>query len=194
MGLDLDVELSLEERLEDSVIVSVFLSPTDGATPLDGVALRLRDRHGEGLGPRVLLPISGTLGRVMRTTVALETEDGEDIPTGASVQVVAWHGHEQREALMPTDPMTALEVHVRGTTAWVLHDGDRMLEPLLPEERAVWAEEYPWIDEPRVPPVAKAELGVVDHEPDTDEEVDAFAEEMGLDEESAEWLKDLMSE
>lgn len=194
MGLDLDVELSLEEHLDDSIIVSVFLSPTGGATAVDGVALRLRDRHGEGLGPRVLLPISGTLARVMRTTVALETENGEPVPDGASVQVVAWHGHEQREAVMPTDPMTALEVHVRGTTAWVLHDGDRLLEPLLPEERAVWAEHYPWIDEARLPPRAAAELGVVDHEPTQEDEVDAFAEEMGLDAESAEWLKDLLDE
>jgi hypothetical protein len=142
----------------------------------------------------VLLPIAGTLARVMRTTVALEPEDGAPVPLGASVQVVAWHGHEQREATMPTDPMTAFEVHVRGTTQWVLHDDERTLEALWPEERERLAETYPWIDEPRLRPVAKAQLEVVDHEPTREEAVDAFAEEMGLDDESAEWLKDLLDE
>ncbi len=193
MALELDVELSLEERLDDSVIVSVFLSPTSGPTAVEGVALRLLDRDGNGLGPRVLLPIAGTLAQVMRTTVALEPEDGE-LPSGASVEVVAWHEQEQREASIPTDPMTAFEVHVRGTTCWVLSDGGRDLEPLLPEERARLAQDYPWIDEPRLRPTPVAELQVVDHEPSHDEAVDAFAEEMGLDEASAEWLRDLLDE
>jgi len=194
MALELDVELSLEERLDDSVIVSVYLCPRDGATRVDGVALRLRDKNGRGLGPRVLLPIAGTLSQTMRTTVALECENGEDVPLGACVQVVAWYEQEQREASIPTDRMTAFEVHVRGTTPWALEEGERMLEALLPEERAVFAQGIPWIDEPRMPPPSAAQLGVVDHEPTEEEEVDAFVDEMGIDAESAEWLKDLLDE
>ena len=151
MGLDIEVKVSLEEHREHSVIVSVLLSPKEGPTAVDGVALRLRDVRGEGLGPRVLLPIAGTLAQAMRTTVALAPEADDGVPPGANVQVVAWRGEEQCEAVLPTDPMTALEMHARGTSIWPVTEPTQLLEPLSAADRARWVALYPWLDEPRLP-------------------------------------------
>jgi len=196
--LGLDVELRLEERGVDRVIVSVLLAPPDQQTTrVDGVALQLHHPDGERLGARMLLPIAGEVASPMLSTVELRALDGE-IPQGSRVTGTAWRGTEQVEVAIPTDPGTAFEAHVRGLERIGLQPlasrPRAYLEVLLPDERAVVSALFPWVDEPMVPKPAVGELEVVDHEPDNDELVDEFADEIGLDPESAEWLKDLLDE
>lgn len=192
MALSLDFELRLEDRCGDRVVVSVLLAPTGGPVRIDGVALQLHTRTGETLGVRMLLPISGELHQPMLSTLELRADE---VPLGSRVVGTAWYGSEQREAVVPTDPSTGLEVHLRARTRVLSDEGDRVLERPTPAERARLARDYPWIDEPRVP-VAVAELQVVENEEPVDDEqaLDDLVDELGLDEESSDWLKELLAE
>ena len=194
MALSLDFELRLEDRKPDRVLVSVLLAP-HSSLRIDGVSLQIISREGEPVSARMVLPIAGELSQPMLSTMELRAIAAE-IPQGSRVVGTAWAGHEQRDAALPTDPSTEFERHVRArcrVVPDVLEDDVRLIERLTPEERATVARAYPWVDEPRLP-VAVGELEVVDHE-QTDEEVfDHFCDELGLDGDSAEWLKDLLSE
>lgn len=189
MALKLSFELRLEERCGDRVVVSVLLAPSDGKAVLDGVALQLFGRDGEPIGVRMLLPIAGELHHPMLSTLELKVEG--EIPAGARVVGTAWRGAEQREATLPTDPFTELEVHLRARRRLGPVEGDLELERLTPEERARLARDFPWVDEPRLPKAA-GELTVVEHE--GEDLMDELVENLGLDEENAEWLKALLDE
>jgi hypothetical protein len=120
----------------------------------------------------------------------------DTIPLGSKVVGTAWHGAEQREAILPTDPFTELEVHMRARRRIVPPERDSVeLEHLIPEERAIVAKDFPWVDEPRLP-VAVAELTVVDNDEPVDdaEYFDELVENLGLDAESSEWLRELLDE
>jgi hypothetical protein len=188
MALALTFEIRLEERCSDRVVVSVLLAPTEGSATLDGVALQLVNRRGDALGSRVLLPIAGTLHQAMLSTVELRAPD--DVPLGARVVGTAWLGTEQREAAIPTEPFTEFEVHVRARKRLGPLAGPLELEALLPEERAIVARYYPWIDEPRISE-AVGELTVVESE---DEDPIEGVDNLGLDDDNAEWLEELLTE
>jgi hypothetical protein len=187
--LGLDVELRLEARHPDRVVVSVWMCPTEQAVDVDGVALQLLTDDDEPLGARMLLPIAGRVEQQMRSTVELRSVP-EMIPVGCRVLGSAWRGCEQVEVTIPCDPGTAFEAHVRGQTVVSSQARGRYLEPLLTEEREAIARCYPWVDEPRIPRTPAGVLEVVDHEPEVDEMVD----DLGLDEASAEWLKELLDD
>lgn len=190
MALVLRFELRLEERCSDRVVVSVLLAPASAAPRIDGVALQLFTRTGDPLGVRMLLPISGELHQAMLSTVELKVQGG--IPTGTRVVCTAWCGTEQREASIPTDPFTELEVHMRARRRLGPLAGCDALEPLTSHERALIAKDFPWVEEPRVP-VAAAELSVVESEDSTDS-VDHLVDDLGLDRDDADWLKDLLKD
>jgi len=78
-----------------------------------------------------------------------------------------------------------------GATVPIYYESRLARIELPPEERAILARDYPWIDEPRVP-VALAELTVVDNE--DSQTFDDLVDDLGLDAESADWLKDLLEE
>ena len=188
MSLELAFELRMEERGKDRVVASVLLAPQGSSVRIDGVALQLFTREGEALGSRMLLPISGSLSHPMLSTVELKAED---IPSGSRVVGTAWCGTDQIDTQLPTDPFTELEMHMRARRRITTDSAELDLDRLEPEERATIARDFPWIDEPRLP-VATAELTVVENEPD--EPLDTFVDTLGLDEESSEWLKDLLEE
>ena len=190
MALVLTFELRLEERCTDRVVVSVLLSPAGGTPRIDGVALQMITRTGEPIGIRMLLPISGELHQPMLSTVELKAADG--IPAGTRVVGTAWQGADQREAIIPTDPFTELEVHIRARRRLGSLPGSQELEPLTTAERAVIAKDFPWVEEPRLPAVAD-ELAILESE-DTGHAIDDLVENLGLDEDSAEWLKELLEE
>lgn len=190
--LALNFELRLEERSEARALVSVLLAPSEASTLIEGVALQLVAPGGEPLSPRVLLPIAGELQHPMLSTLELIAHT-ELIPQGSRIVGTAWAGTEQIEAAIPTDPFTELEVHMRARRRIDPDEDDRRLLRLSAEERAVIALDFPWIDEPRVP-VGIGELGVVEGEPSAEEALDEFLDEMGIDEDSAEWLKELLEE
>jgi hypothetical protein len=193
MSLALALELRVEERREDRVVVSVLLAPATGPARLDGVALQLHTRTGEPLGAQVLLPIAGALHQPMVSTVELRA--GVPIPLGCRVVGTAWHGQDQREAMIPTDPFTELEVHMRARRRILPSEDSEVLERLLDEDRVRIARDFPWVDEPRIPREPAAELTVVDHQDPEDESyIDDIVDDLGLDGESSAWLKDLLQE
>lgn len=186
MALPLKFELRLEDRGGERVLVSALLAPDGASVRLDGVALQIHTRTGEPLGVRLLLPISGELRQPMLSTVELRCDE---VPLGAKVVGTAWLGGEQREAVIPTDPFTELEVHMRGRRRIVAFAETDEIDLLERHERDRMARDFPWIDEPRIPR-AVAELEVVEGA----DEVDQIVDELGLDEESAEWLQELLRE
>lgn len=189
MSLELAFELRLEERGKDRVVVSVLLAPQTAALRIDGVALQLFTRVGEAIGSRMLLPISGELAHPMLSTVELKAMD---IPAGSRVMGTAWCGTEQTDASLPTDPFTELEMHMRARRRITSDDEDIDIERVEAAERRKIARDFPWIDEPRLP-TATAELTVVENE-SADELLDDLVDNLGLDEESSEWLKELLEE
>jgi hypothetical protein len=194
MALSLDFALRLEDRSPDRVLVSVLLAPRS-SVQIDGVALQLFSRANEAISARVVMPIAGELTQPMLSTIELRAFPDE-IPLGSRVVGTAWAGPEQREATVPTDTATEFERHVRARCRVSCEepaDDDRLLERLSADERSQVARLYPWVDEPRVPK-AIGELEVVEHEEDEDEAFDDLVEDLGIDEESAEWLKDLLAE
>lgn len=191
MALNLDFELSLEERSNEQVVVSVALAPITEPVVVEGVALQWKTGSGEPISARLLLPIAGTVSQPMVSSVVLHAF--RPIEPGCRVVATAWSGTAQLESSIPTDPFTELEVHVRARKLVGAGLGDADLEPLPHVERQRLAVRFPWIDEPRIPKVA-GELGVVDSTPSTDELVNEVAEDFELDEESAAWLKELLDE
>lgn len=191
MPVDLHFELRLEERLPDRVFVSVVLAPLGAQpAPLDGVSLQMVDRAGEALGARMVLPLSGCLHQPLVTTVEVRARGA--VPTGARVGGVVWVGSEQREASCPCDPGTQLEVHLRGRRTIGLPVDDDGLRSLDSGERAVLARYMPWVNEPMVP---RAPPQVLEPpEPEPEEVVDEVAEQFGLDEEDAAFLRELLEE
>ncbi len=190
--LALDFELRLEERNPARVLVSVLLAPRGEEARIEGVALQLQAPDREALSSRVLLPISGTLRHPMRSTLEL-VANTEVIPQGSRVIGTAWAGTSQLEATIPTDPFTELEVHMRARRRIDPDEDGRELVLPTDRERALVARDFPWIDEPRIF-VSAGELGVVEHEQDPDEVFEDLVEDLGIDEASAEWLKELLEE
>jgi hypothetical protein len=192
MPLPLSFELRLEERCANRVVVSVLLAPDGGpAVRIEGIALHLQSRTGEPLGVQMVLPIAGDLRHPMLSTVELKL-DG-DIPQGSRVVGTAWQGVEQREASVPTDPFTELEAHMWARRRISLPGEGLDLEPVLPEERELLATDFPWINAPLLPPDTPL-LTVVDSEDPADSTIDEVVDELGIDAESASWLKDLLKE
>lgn len=191
MSLALKFELRIEERAADRITVSVLLAPEAGPVVIEGVALQLYSRTGDALSIRMLLPISGELHHAMLSTVELKAAGS--ITQGARVVATAWRGTQQRELSVPTDPFTELEVHMRARRRIIGIGSAPDLEPIEPEERALFARDFPWINDPLMP-VVLGELTVVESEEPDGEAIDDMVDNLGLDPESSEWLKDLLDE
>ena len=195
MPLDIDIDLRLDERSDAKVALTVLLAPTRGPARVEGVALQvfLGD---EPVGPRTLLPIAGTLAAPMLTSIELGAHGDEPIPAGARVVATAWSGTDQREVIVPTDPGTAFEAHVRGLGPLgdPRVDPARELEPLEGDERRRFTAHFPWMDLPRIPRGVKGQLEVVDAVPTPRETAADAADAFGLDDETASWLNDLLHE
>jgi len=182
----LSIDLHLDDREEDRVWVSVHLYSEEEGHPVDGITLQLCTRDGECLGPRLLLPISGHLSGPLVTRAELRSM--EPIPRDSRVVAVAWWGQEQLEVSCPSDLGTCMAFHMRGLTGIPLPD-HAALRDLEPEEREVLARHLPWVREIRT--VANAGL----LEPlDTEESLDEVLDDLGLDDENARWLKELLAE
>lgn len=192
-------ELQLEERRADRVVVSVLLGPgPDGPAAVDGVAVMLVGRSGETLSHRLLLPIAGTLAQGLVTTVELRSLG--PLPPGARIMGAAWRGPEQWDASCPADPGTQMEAHMRGRVVLrPSREGGRdrrELEGLSCSERSALAVAFPWVA-PCAPP-APSDPTVMESEdtaPCLDpEDLRAYCEGLGLDEEDTDWLESLLEE
>ncbi len=176
--MDVVMDVRLVSREPDRVGVVVHLTPKHATVTLDGVAVELLSRQGESIGPRMMLPIAGRLAGPLQTAVELRTSVGE-LYLGGTVTVTAWEGNQQLTASCPADMWTAFERHVKGSEPVLPAESNESLESLEPEElRALWAA-FTWLKEP---------------EPAPEPELDDLVEELGLDDEDAAWLRDLMNE
>lgn len=130
--------LELDERQADRVFVTVCLAPPldaeGGVVDVQGVALELRTRAGEALGPRLLLPVAGVLTGPI--TLSTEVRSRTDLPRGSRVHGLVWWEGGQVETASPTDPGTALESFARG--------GGSALTPLDPDDLPVALTETEW--------------------------------------------------
>lgn len=184
--MPLNLDLRLDERQRDRVVVSVRLEPDDDCRNVDGVALQLCDATGDGLGPRLLLPISGQLSGPTLTQAELRSL--RPIPEDSQVVATAWWGQEQIEVSCPSSQGTCLEFHMRGRTRVGL-PRNTAVRPVDAQERNTLVRLMPWIAEIR-PQAQRSAIEAVEPE-DTAED---FAEEYGLDEENAQWLEELLAE
>lgn len=193
MAVHFTFELRLEERRSDRVFVSVLLAPAQAAESvarpsLDGVSVQIFQRDGEAVSPRLLLPISGTLGQPMVTTVELRA-DGGVLPAGSRVLGQAWSADVVVEASCPTDMWTELGSHVQGTRNVCARSGGK-LRRLEPEERARLACIFPWMARTRMLHTED----VLEPEDTEEEALDALCAEYGLEGEEAEFLKELLAD
>ena len=192
MSVGLSFDLRLEQREPDRIVVSVLLNPSGSTRALiEGVSLQIVGSRGEVVSARTVLPIAGELKHSMVSTLELRPLD-DGIPPGCRVIGVAWSKEDQLEASIPTDPYTELQAHMRALHR-VLPDEDTQVMALTAEERATFARVHPWVNEPRLPQQA-AMLTIVENEPTDEEALDSLLDELGVDEDSAAWLKELIGE
>lgn len=182
-------DLSLEDRRQDRVFVSVLLAPEQDGATVDGVAVMLVTKGGDPLSHRLLLPIAGRLIQPMVSTVELRAS-GDDLPSGARVVGMAWNTVEQWDASCPADPGTQLEQHMRGRNA-LRPDVDAGFQALACDERLALARVFPWLA-----PCELAPPKVVEPEMETAsaEELKQFCDSLDLDDEDSEWLEALLRE
>ncbi len=175
-----DFQLCLDEREDARVFATVILVP-DCPLTLDGVAVQLFDADGESLSSKLLLPVSGDLVGPVSSRVQLRSSSGE-IPVGSQVIATAWWDGGQMQASRCTDPGTTLQAHALAEMVIAQTDEEVLLD-VLPEERERMMALFPWMVRP---PSTKA----LEHEQSAED----LSEDMGLDGDDAEWLKDLMNE
>ncbi len=191
--MDIEFEMQLEERLTDRVFVSVVLAPQNGPVHIDGVSVEIL-QCGSAISPRLLLPIAGTLGQPIGTTVELRA--GGPIPTGSRVVGTAWSGCAKVDVSCPCDPWTELEGHMRGTRAVLLGNGTMSrINALTEDERRSIVELFPWVAEPRIckePPAV--DMVEAEETEEADDLVDDICCCYGLDDEDASFLRELLGE
>lgn len=187
--MSLSLDLRLDDRQPDRIVVSVRVVPEGDLHPVDGIALELCNDEGDRLCPRLLLPISGALTGPLETRAELRSRD--PIPPRSKVRATAWWGCEQVEASCPSEQGTRFESHMRGRNLVSLANGQVALHLIAPEERACITRSMPWIDEPMVLPDPH-EIEPVDTEETAEEYADAICAELGLDDTNAAWIKELL--
>ncbi|MCA9569603.1 MAG: hypothetical protein KC656_17275 [Myxococcales bacterium] len=190
--MDLDFDLQLTDRQPDRVLVSVLLRPgRTGPVDVQGVDVMLVCPEGEPISHRMLLPIAGTVSQTIVSTVELRGHG--PLPPGTRIAATAWSAHQQWEARIPADPGTQMAAHCRGDVVVRPEEDadfpDRFL-PLGCDERAALARVFPWLE------ACPTELKVVDDDTLTGEDdLRAYCcDELGLDEDDADWLADLLNE
>lgn len=184
----IDLLLEIRERRDDRVFVAVTLRPDGGPERVDGAALELLDPAGAELCPRTLLPLSGELRTPLTLTVELRAIGA--LPDGARVHALAWCGHDQAAVECPADPDVSLAEFVAGLPDRAARLGEGLdVYPLDDEARAPLLAAWPWLVRPLRAPDVTAVLEAADR---SDREV--LREDLGLDDASAEWLEELLSE
>ena len=179
--MNLDVQLSLEHRGADRLRVSVWVRPLGEPVSVDSITLELLGPTGDEVGPRLLLPIAGTLGGPIATTV--EVRGYGEIPPRSTLRAVAWVAEASVVVDLPADPPPDLGDWMCGRGC--CGDPDLDLRSFTDAERARWARYFPW-----TAPAPTANLAEVLEPPS---EAHEFSD-LGLDDETAQWVSDLMNE
>jgi len=179
----LTLHLQIEQRRPDRVFVLIELEHHGKMLHVTGAAVELRSARGVLLSPRMLLPIAGDLSGPLATRVELRAQ--QQIPQGSKVySVVFWDG-EQTETVIPVDPCTDLEAHVRGRRN-IRGFAAKEMKPLNPTEEFALQQRFPWAIEEQEDEALE--------EPDVDEFTDEVAKSLGLDEEEVAYLKEILTD
>lgn len=186
--LELNFEVLVEERAEDRVFVSVCLEPRGGEFHIESVALQLFSPTREAISPRMMLPIAGALSGPVLTRVELRSKG--PIPVGSSVVATAWDTVEQHTATCPTDVLSEFGAHLIGSRLVTPAESDAEFRSLDDEEREALAKSLPWM-RPETLSTVQENIQEPLEDPDY---ADRVAEDLGLDEEAADWLKELLNE
>jgi hypothetical protein len=195
----LSLHLQIEQRRPDRVFVLIELGHQGTTLNVTGAAVELRSQRGVLLSPRMLLPISGLLAGPLATRVELRSQI--PIPQGSKVYgIVFWDG-EQTEAVIPADPCTELEAHVRGTRN-IVGVNPKELENLDPMEEYELQRYFPWAvndelddgDEDDLEDDENDENDEDDKDQNMDELTDEVAKSLGLDAEEAAFLREILTD
>lgn len=188
--MEVELELTLDERREDRVLVSFWLTPHTASAAVDSVTLQLVCPKGGELCPRTVLPLSGRLTGPVALSVELRGE--RPLPLGSQVVATAWIDGEPVKAHCPADPSTSLVMHLRGARLGLEEvDADLVtLRPLAEERLAALEARWPWVTQDLSPPEVVGVLEAEEPPPSAED----LAEAMGLDEETAAWLHELLEE
>ena len=188
-AMSLSLRLHIEQRRSDRIFVVVDLGHEGSTVDINGAAVELRSKKGTLLSPRMILPISGLLAGPLSTRVELRAQ--RPIPQGSTVYGVVFWGGEQTEATIPADPCTDLQAHVTGARN-ISGYTSKTIENLSPEEEYNLFQQFPWT-------VKEEEEDDWSEEDDSDEEsiddlTDEVAKSLGLDEEEASYLRELLTD
>lgn len=182
------VELRLDERQAESVIVSVLLTPQSPSSQLGGVELHLQSPNGDALGPRMVLPIAGALTAPMRSTVQLRSN--VPLERGARIVAAAWQGSQTVETSIPADARTELAHHAGPAKTLALsNDTQATFGALGDDDMQRLRNAWPWLADTGRPRVVEA---TADEEQASD--VDDIIDDLELDEASSEWLRELLDD
>lgn len=185
-----DLDLRVVDRELDRVQVTLRIAPSTGPAPLEGVSIELTDADGAQLSPRLQLPLSGELSTPVATVVELRTHTGKPLPRDAQVLAKAWHGAEEVRHHCPAERCRGLETHVAGAAACFMLSERELAFPLDEDEARALLKRHPWIRNLRA--AFQKDHGPealpIDPEPNSQQ----IADELGLEGEEAEWLKELL--
>ena len=177
----LTLHIVIEQRRPDRVFVLIELQHKGEPLNISGAAVELRSARGTLVSPRMILPIAGHLAGPLATRVELRAQG--PIPQGSKVYGVVFHDQQQTESIIPVDPCTELEAHVRGRGS-ICRFAEKRLEPLTPADEYALQQAFPW--------------AIQDDEDDdaldADDLSDEVAKSLGLDAEEAEFLREILTD
>jgi len=189
--MSLSLRLHIEHRRSDRVYVVVELEHEGATVDINGAAVELRSQKGALLSPRMILPIAGLLAGPLSTRIELRAQ--RPIPQGSTVYGVVFWGGEQTEAMIPADPCTDLQAHVTGSRT-ICGYSAKDLENLSPSDEYALFQHFPWTikedEEDDDDWSEDATFQEERHEDLTDE----VAKSLGLDEEEAGYLRELLTD
>ena len=180
----LTLHLVIEQRRPDRVFVLIELQQKGEPLNISGAAVELRSARGVLVSPRMILPIAGELAGPLATRVELRAQRA--IPQGAKVYGVVFHDKNQTEATIPVDPCTELEAHVRGRGN-ICRFAEKPLEPLTPADEYALQQAFPWA-------IQDDEEEEYHDTLDADDLSDEVAKSLGLDDEEAEFLREILTD
>ena len=181
--MSVSLELRLDERHSDRVLVTVLVNPDAPEARVDGVAIELVSLNKEPIGPRMLLPIAGVLAGPVCTRVELRAPGS--IPIGATLRGHVWWGEDQVFTTLPADPYTELEAHVRGKGGLRPCRSAEKFRALATHEMDRLRSAFAWLAGRRTP--------IRSPEPEL-ELTEEVTEELGLTDEDAAFLRELLNE
>ena len=183
--MPIELHLHIEERRPDRLYALFEIDNQGEVVNITGAALELRDAQGQLLSPRMILPIAGMLTGPLATRSELRAQ--RNIPRGATLYGVVFCNGTHTETIIPADPCTDLEGHVRGRRVIRGHRQTELLSIPIDELR-VLKEAFPWtVDDSTV----SGEEGEEGEEEDLTDEIIGHYD---LDPEDADFLRALMTE